>query len=205
LVFVAFEGIEGSGKSTLLAAVATALLQRGLDPLSTREPGGTPLGDSIRNLFLARGSTIAPVAEALLVNAARAQHVADVITPRLQAGGIVLCDRFVDSTLAYQGYGRGLDLHTLRAICDAATGGLTPDITFVLDVPLDVSRERSAQRGVAADRLEAEGDAFHQRVRQGFLALASDANHVLLDGRWPVDRLLEQTLTSLRDVFEVSS
>ncbi|HEY3675775.1 MAG TPA: dTMP kinase [Candidatus Tumulicola sp.] len=204
-MFVAFEGIEGSGKSTLLAAVAVGLSKRGLDPLSTREPGGTPLGDSIRGMFLSRGSNIAPMAEALLVNAARAQHVADVIAPRLRAGGIVLCDRYVDSTLAYQGYGRGLDLAALRGICDAATGGLAPDITFVLDVPLDVSRERSVQRGVAADRLEAEGDAFHQLVRQGFLALASDANHVLLDGREPVERLLEQTLASLRDVFGVSS
>jgi dTMP kinase len=205
VVFVAFEGIEGSGKSTLLAAVATALSQRGLDPFSTREPGGTPLGDAIRNLFLSRGSTIAPMAEAMLVNAARAQHVTDVIVPRLQAGGIVLCDRYVDSTLAYQGYGRGLDLQTLRTICDAATGGVTPDATFVIDVPLEVSRERSAQRGIAADRLESEDDVFHQSVRQGFLALSAAPDHVLLDGRLTVEQLLEQTLTSLRDLLGVSS
>jgi dTMP kinase len=205
VVFVAFEGIEGSGKSTLLVALAAELSKRGLDPLSTREPGGTPLGDSIRNLFLSRGSMIEPMAEAMLVNAARAQHVSDVIAPRLKAGGIVLCDRYVDSTLAYQGYGRGLDLPALRALCDAATGGLMPDVTFVLDVPLDVSRQRALQRGVAADRLEAEDDAFHQRVRQGFLALAADANHVVLDGRNAVDRLLAQSLTSLREFFEVTS
>jgi dTMP kinase len=203
-MFVAFEGIEGSGKSTLLAAVAAQLAQRGFDPLSTREPGGTPLGDAIRSLFLSPDTTIEPMAEALLVNAARAQHVARVIVPKLQAGGVVLCDRYVDSTLAYQGYGRGLDLRTLRRMCDAATNGVMPDVTFVIDVPLDVSRERSAQRG-ATDRLEAEGDGFHQLVRQGFLALAAASDHVLLDGRLPPETLLEQTLTSLRDAFAVSS
>jgi dTMP kinase len=204
-VFVAFEGIEGSGKSTLLAAVAPVLSKGGLDLLTTREPGGTPLGDAVRSLFLARTSTISPMAEAMLVNAARAQHVADVIAPRLRAGGTVLCDRYVDSTLAYQGYGRGLPLETLRAVCDAATGGLMPGLTVVLDVPIELSRRRSLQRGSAADRVESEDDAFHQRVRQGFLALAAAPDHVLLDGRLSVEELLEQTLEAVRDAFGVTS
>ncbi len=200
-MFLAFEGIEGSGKSTLLASVASALSQRGLDPLSTREPGGTPLGDAVRGIFLSRSSAIGPMAEALLINAARAQHVADAIAPRLLAGGIVLCDRYVDSTLAYQGYGRGLALDVLRAICDAATSGLAPDCTFVLDIPVNVSRERTTQRAGTIDRVEAEDDAFHQRVRQGFLALAAQPGRVLLDGRLAPAQLLEQTLTVVRERF----
>jgi dTMP kinase len=202
-VFVAFEGIEGSGKSTLLAAVAAELIERGIDPLSTREPGGTPLGSAIREIFLARTSSIAPMAEALLVNAARAQHVADAIAPRLREGGTVLCDRFVDSTLAYQGYGRGLPLELLRGICDAATGGLRPDLTFVLDVPIEISRARTEQREGRADRVEAEDDAFHRRVRAGFLELAATPDHVLLDGTLAPELVLQQTVAALRDRLEV--
>ncbi|HEY1428907.1 MAG TPA: dTMP kinase [Candidatus Tumulicola sp.] len=204
-MFVAFEGIEGSGKSTLLAAVAAKLAESNFDALTTREPGGTPLGDAVRALFLARTSTISPMAEAMLVNAARAQHVTDVIVPRLRSGGSVLCDRYVDSTLAYQGYGRGLPLDVLQAVCDAATAEVMPDVTVVLDVPVEISRERARQRGILADRLESEDDAFHLRVRQGFLALAARPGHVLLDGRLPVERLLEQTLSALREATGIDA
>ncbi len=127
------------------------------------------------------------------MNAARAQHVIEAIAPALAAGRVVLCDRFADSTLAYQGYGRGLDMTMLRTIIEAATGGLTPDRTFLLDVPVEVSRERLLERNVRLDRLENEHDAFHERVRRGFLELARDSGRfVVLDGRLPPGVLVER-------------
>jgi dTMP kinase len=199
-MFLTIEGIEGSGKSTLLSGLSDRLRARGREIFVTREPGGTPVGDAIRAIFLDRGVAVAPLTEALLVNAARAQHVADRIRPELDAGRIVLCDRFVDSTMAYQGYGRGVDLGVLRTICDAATGGLEPDLTFVLDIPLALSRSRMAARGRAVDRLEAEDDRFYERVRDGFLALAGGARYRVLDGTLSQEELLERALRELEHV-----
>src|SRR5271156_6796159 len=133
-MFITVEGIEGSGKSTLLSSLSDRLRAQGREIFVTREPGGTPAGDAVRALFLDRSLSIAPMTEALLVNAARAQHVLDRIRPALADGKIVLCGRFVDSTIAYQGFGRGVDVQTLRMLCEAATGGLAPDLTFVLDL-----------------------------------------------------------------------
>ncbi|MEO9169995.1 MAG: dTMP kinase, partial [Candidatus Aquilonibacter sp.] len=180
-MFVTVEGIEGCGKSTLISGLAERLRGEGREVLATREPGGTPTGDAIRAIFLAPGLRLTPLTEALLIAAARAQHVVDAIEPALRAGGDVLCDRFVDSTLAYQGYGRGIDCGFLRELCDAATGGLTPDVTLILDIPVAVSRGRVAARMIARDRMESEDDGFHERVRGGFLALALRASryHVL--------------------------
>ncbi len=197
-MFVTLEGIEGSGKSTLLAGLAGRLRAGGRDPLLTREPGGTPVGDAIRGIFLNRSFTVAPLTEALLVNAARAEHVAVAIAPALAAGRLVLCDRFVDSTLAYQGYGRGVHLATLRSICEVATGGLAPDLTLVIDVPVALSRERMRARSGQADRLEAEDDAFHERVRNGFLELARAPRHRLLDGTLAPEALVEAALQALQ-------
>ena len=133
-MFVSFEGIEGSGKSTLLAAVESALRAQGSDLVVTREPGGTPAGDAIRRVFIEPHFELSPMAETLLVNASRAQLVADVIGPALKDGKLVLCDRYVHSSLAYQGYGREQPLNAVRAICNAATGGLMPDLTLLIDV-----------------------------------------------------------------------
>ena len=199
-MFLTVEGIEGSGKSTLLSGLSDRLRSRDREIFVTREPGGTPVGDAIRALFLDRGVSIAPLTEALLVNAARAQHVADRIRPELAAGRVVLCDRFVDSTLAYQGYGRGVDLGVLRTMCDAATGGLVPDLTFVLDIPLALSRSRTIARGRAVDRLEAEDDGFHERVRGGFLELAHGARYRVLDGTLPPEDLIELALREVGNV-----
>jgi dTMP kinase len=196
-MFLTVEGIEGSGKSTLLSGLSDRLRSAGREVFVTREPGGTPVGDAIRALFLDRTVSIAPLTEALLVNAARAQHVADRIRPELAAGHIVLCDRFVDSTLAYQGYGRGLDLQVLRRLCDAATGGLEPDLTFVLDLPVETSRERMGSRGRPVDRLEAEGDGFHERIRRGFLELAQGPRYCVLDAALPQDILLERAMREI--------
>ena len=193
-MLVAVEGIEGSGKSTLVAALGTCLREKKFDVLLTREPGGTPAGNAIRRIFLDRTVAIEPLAEAFLVNAARAQHVAEVLRPALDAGRIVICDRFTDSTLAYQGYGRGLDLEQLRSVCATATGGLTADLILVLDLPVEIARARLRERGERTDRIEAEGDEFHQRVRRGFLAIADSARHRVLDGTLPPERLTESAL-----------
>lgn len=198
-MFVVIEGIEGSGKTTLLSGLAEGLRADGRDAVVTREPGGTPLGDSIRALFLARTLAIDPLAEALLVNASRAQHVEAVVRPELEAGRIVVCDRFVDSTLAYQGYGRGLDLERLRRICDIATGGLEPDLVLLIDMPVEVARGRLQQRDEALDRIERENGGFHERVRRGFLALAKSPRHRVLDGTLPPEQLLKEALSAVRE------
>jgi len=181
-MFVVVEGIEGSGKSTLVEGLAARLRDEGYDCIVTREPGGTALGNAIRDIFLDRTSEIAPLTEAFLVNSARAQHVEEVIRPALAAGRVVICDRFTDSTLAYQGYGRGFDLDVLRRLCAIATCGLDSDLVLVLDLPVGVARARLGARARATDRIEAEGDAFHERVRAGFLELAKLPRHRLLDG-----------------------
>ena len=203
MTFITVEGIEGCGKSTLVAGLAERVRARDRETIVTREPGGTPAGDAIREVFLKPGLQIAPLTEALLLNASRAQHVVDLIEPALRRGALVLCDRFVDSTLAYQGYGRGIDLAFLRGLCDAATGGLEPDLTFVLDLPVPISRERAAARdGGAGDRMEREDPGFYERVRHGFLDLAerSPRYHVL-DATKPPEDLIAQAYRMLSGVL----
>jgi len=185
-VLVTFEGIEASGKSTLIAALAEDLRNRGDLVLVTREPGGTPLGDSLRSVFLDPAIQVDPLAEVMILNASRAQLVVDVIAPALKARTVVLCDRFFDATVAYQVYGRGLDFDAVLDICLIATHRIAPELTFLIDLPVDVSRARLRARG-DADRLEREDDAFHARVREGYLQLAERfANRfVVLDGMQP--------------------
>lgn len=196
-MFVVIEGIEGSGKSTLHKALEERLSMEGRDLVVTREPGGTATGDAIRSIFLDRTLTIEPLTEALLVSAARAQHVAEVIRPALGAGRLVLCDRFTDSTLAYQGYGRGLDLASLRRLCDEATGGLQPDLVLLIDLPVDVAHARLQERSYILDRIESQDAAFHERVRQGYLELAKSPRHRVIDGMLPKERLLEDAWNSI--------
>jgi dTMP kinase len=183
-LFVTFEGGEGSGKTTQLARLAARLRARGLEPLVTREPGGTPLAEGIRGLLLDPARRPPPIAEALLMEAARADLVARVIRPALEAGRVVLCDRYDDSTLAYQGAGRGLDADLLRALNRAATGGLSPDLTLLFDLDPAVGLERRAQAAEATNRLDREPRDFHARVRERFLELAAaePARFVVLDG-----------------------
>lgn len=197
-MFVVLEGIEGSGKSTLLAGLAKRLRSEGNDVVETREPGGTPVGDAIRRIFLDYALVIEAQTESFLVNAARAQHVSEVIRPALARGGLVLCDRFTDSTLAYQGYGRGLDIGSLHTICTVATGGLEPDFVLLLDVPVGIARARLRERSKSLDRIESEHDGFHERVRQGFLELAKHSpRHRVLDATLPPQRILEGALSEV--------
>jgi dTMP kinase len=171
--------------------------------VATREPGGTPLGNLLRAAFVNPNVAIDPVAEALIVNASRAQHITDVIEPALARGATVLCDRFADATLAYQGYGRGVDRELLQSLARTATRGREPDLTLLVDVPLDVSRARVASRAVATgtstDRLEREDDGFHDRVRDGYLALARAhaSRFEVLDGTRIPDQLLCAALAAI--------
>jgi dTMP kinase len=198
-VFITVEGIEGCGKSTLLAGLADRLRDARKEIFVTREPGGTLLGEAVREIFLDPGLAVSPLAEAMLMNAARAEHVEGAIRPALRRGQIVLCDRFTDSTLAYQGYGGGVDLAILEQLAAIATGGLMPDLTFVLDVPVTVSRARLRRRGQSDDRIEALGDDFHGRVRAGFLELArSSPRYRVIDGTKPPHEIVELALDAVR-------
>lgn len=171
-VFITFEGSEGSGKTTQIRLLAGYLRRRGVRVVVTREPGGTAGAERIRRLLLARGRRWSPLAELLLVNAARALHVEEVVRPALARGAWVLCDRFTDATLAYQGYGRGLPPRAVRAANRLATGGLAPDRTLLLDLPVGRSLRRARRRAADRSRFEDEPDRFHRRVRAGYGAIA---------------------------------
>ena len=189
--FITIEGPEGAGKTTQVAALARYLADAGLDVHVTREPGGTWLGERLRDVLLARTDSVAPtdpVTDALLFNAARRQLVTEVIRPALGSGRTILCARFADSTLAYQGYGSGISLGLLQGLEDAATDGLKPDLTILLDLPVEDGLARKAPGDVT--RFEAEFDvAFHRRVRDGFLALAAadPDRFAVVDASLPVD------------------
>lgn len=172
-LFVTFEGPEGCGKTTQIARLAEWLRARGCDVIATREPGGTPIGDQVREILHALGNRAMRFeAELLLYNASRAQLVADVIRPHLERGGIVLADRYADSSMAYQGYGRGLERDALRAIIAFATGGLRPDLTLLLDLDVEEGLRRRRGSGGEWNRLDQEPIAYHRRVREGYLSLA---------------------------------
>ena len=170
-LFVTFEGGDGAGKTTQIELAAAALRQEHqLEPVVTREPGGTRLGRSIRELLL-HGGDVAPRAEALLYAADRAHHIDTLVRPALERGNVILQDRFMDSSIAYQGAGRALDAGDVEAISRWATGGLVPDLTVLLDIDPSLGRGRRGGRGTE-DRLEREADDFHARVREHFLRLA---------------------------------
>jgi dTMP kinase len=171
-VFITLEGGEGVGKTTQQALLVERLRQEGYACLCTREPGGTALGKTLRELLL-HGDPFSPLAELLLYAADRAEHVSKVIAPALAAGQVVVCDRFTDSTLAYQGYGRGLDLEKIRQLNHLATGGLQPHLTLWLDLPPEVGLAGPRAGAGSCDKLEQEHLEFHRRVYQGFQALAA--------------------------------
>jgi dTMP kinase len=190
-LFVAFEGGEGVGKSTQIGRAAAWLRDQGRAVLATREPGGTPLGQELRRLVLDPDSHhVTPRAEALLYAADRAHHVDTVIRPALEGGTVVLTDRYIDSTLAYQGAGRGLTVTAARVITAWATDGLLPDLTVLLDLDPRIGLQRAGARS-SLDRLEAASLAFHQAVRDGFLALAAEApeRYLVVDATLDLDAI----------------
>src|SRR5262249_31988834 len=174
-MLITFEGVEGSGKSTQCRRLAECLRTRGLDVALTREPDGTPMGAGIRRLFEAPGPPPVALAQVFLFMAARQQHVADVIRPGLTRGALVVSDRYADATLAYQGFGQGVDLETIRDLNALATGGLVPDLTLVLDLEPAVGMARIRDRRL--DAFEKMDLAFHRRVREGYLEIARTDKH----------------------------
>ncbi len=204
-LFITFEGPEGSGKTAQLRDLAVFLRQEGFPVKETREPGGTPIGDQIRTTILdPKNTEMVDRTEALLLQASRAQLVDEVIKPHLEAGEVVLCDRFADSTLAYQGYGHQNDLETLRGIIHYATSGLNPDLTLLLDVDPEVGLQRRNEAG-DLNRLDALNLAFHTRVREGYHRLvdAEPERWVMIDAEGAYqevqNRLRRVTLARLRD------
>lgn len=174
--FITFEGIDGCGKSTQLRLLASVLRLRQLEVVTTREPGGTPLGQQLRHALLEAEGQVDPLAELLLYAADRAQHVRALVRPALASGHVVLSDRYADATVAYQGAGRGFAPETVAEIVALATGGLQPDLTLLFDLPVAEARARHHNRtrnGRPGDRLDSEDDAFHTRVREAYLRIAA--------------------------------
>ena len=193
-LFIVFEGGEGCGKSTQTRALLRRLSKDGFRAVLTREPGGTRLGERVRRHLKRTGETrISPLAELFLIATARAQLVSEVIRPELEKGKTVICDRFTPSTLAYQGYGRGLNTDALREVNDIATDGMSPDLIVLLDIPIEdgLGRKKSKER----DRFESESLAFHARVRRGYLdmAKADPERWLVVDGRLP-KKVIERTI-----------
>lgn len=192
-MFITLEGPEGSGKSSHIPPLAEVLRQRGYDVVITREPGGTPIGDEIRSVLLSLKNTeMHPTTEILLFQAGRAQHVHQLILPALAQGKIVICDRYADSTLAYQGYGHQTNLEQLTQMVNFATGGLQPDLTLLLDVDIStgLSRRSSDSEG-GWNRLDAKEKAFHQRVRDGYHKMVSQQPErwVVVDAGQPLEKV----------------
>jgi dTMP kinase len=177
-LFITFEGVEGSGKTTQIQRLKKYLDRKGIPCKVTREPGGCPIGEKVRKILLNPDHReMVPLSELLLYEAARAQHVKEVIEPFLKKGGVVLCDRFSDATIAYQGYGRKIDLRWIERLNHFSSRGIKPDVTFLLDCPSDVGLKRALKRNRTLkqekeERFEKEKIQFHQRVRKGYLALA---------------------------------
>lgn len=205
-LFITIEGIDGSGKSTQADHLRVALQSMHHTVLQLREPGGTKIGEAIRHVLLAKESDgMSAETELLLFEAARAQLVRSVIEPALAAGTIVLSDRFMDSTVAYQGYGRGMDLDLIDHLNAFAVGGCKPHMTFLLDLEPEQAASRLVSRSGKVDRLDAEGIAFMKRTRDGYLRIASNQPHRfrVISADIPEESLLAQILTTLKEVFGI--
>ncbi|MBU5636747.1 dTMP kinase [Geomonas sp. Red69] len=205
--FITFEGVEGCGKTTQLRLLKERMESAGEKVVATREPGGCPIADQMRAILLdAKNSAITPLAELLLYAAARAQHVQEVIVPALERGETVLCDRFTDATLAYQGHGRELDLDVIRQLNALATGGVQPGLTVLIDCPVETGLSRALSRieatsGAREERFELESIRFHERVREGYLSLARafPERFVVVDGSGDVARTEVLVTAALMD------
>ena len=201
--FITFEGVEGCGKSTQMARLRAWMEEADLPVLATREPGGTKVGEGIRELLLApRDEGLDAATELLLYEAARAQHVSEVIRPALEAGVHVLCDRFFDSTTAYQAFGRGLDEEMVLELNRMASGGIVPDLTLLFSVAIEEGLDR-ARGDSAGDRLEGESLAFHRRVQAGFEALAKrEPGRFRMPGEGAIEQVHEEVVNIVKERFE---
>lgn len=203
-MFITFEGIEGSGKSTQLQRTAAFLREQGRTVVTTKEPGGTQIADRIRAILLDSKNVMDPIAEVLLFAASRRQNTVEVIRPAIARGEVVLCDRYTDSTLAYQGFGRLINLDQLRTLNGWATGDLDPDLTLIFDLTEQVGLSRAVHRNTRATedegRFEAEDLRFHRRVREGYLALAKEnpKRYAVIDGNGSIEEVFERTLSAVR-------
>jgi dTMP kinase len=205
--FLTVEGIEGCGKTTQLKRLARLLRDRGHKCVVTKEPGGTPIGDRVRAILLdPQAEGMDALSELFLLAASRRQHVVELVQPALEQGAVVLCDRYADASVVYQGYGRGLDLQQVLDINRWATGGIVPDITLVFDLPeaagLERARARNATNNLMAEsRLEGEDLAFHRRVREGYLAVAKEhpARFIVIDGVPSEDEVFAAVVRVLRE------
>ena len=198
--FIVFEGGDGSGKSTQASSLLRRLRRRGIKAIRTHEPGGTPLGQSLRRL-LKSGEPMTPISELMLFEAARAQLVEQVIKPFLTQGGVVIADRFTSSTMAYQGYGRGLDRELIERLNREATGGLEPDLTVLLDLPVETALARKS--GGAADTFDDAPVDFHRKIRRGYSALsaADPGGWLVLDGQRPPEELSRDIWTKVQSIL----
>lgn len=188
-MFITFEGPDGSGKTTQISLLADYLRQQGYSVVTTREPGGTEIGDQIRScLHDVRNVNMTSAAEILLYSASRAQHVEEVIRPALESGAVVISDRYADSTMAYQGYGRRLNLDDLAYITTFATGGLRPNVTILLDLDVEAGIRRRTSGGDEMNRMDLQKASFHRRVREGYLQMVADEPHrwIVIDADRPV-------------------
>jgi dTMP kinase len=208
-LFITLEGVEGSGKTTQAATLAEALRKHGRTVSVTHEPGGTRAGEAIRKIFLDPEVSLDVASELLLVLADRAQHVREKLRPGVAAGEIVISDRYSDSTVAYQGYGRGFDLPLLRQLNELATAGMVPDLTIVLDCSAEVgiarTRERVKDKAHKFDRFESEMMEFHRRVRTGFLAIAkAEPQRVrIVDGEQPYENAAAEILSAVTELIRI--
>jgi dTMP kinase len=207
-MFITFEGTEGCGKSTQIDLLAGWLRSEGFDVVKTREPGGTAVGEALRDLILRKGVHVLPIPELLVFMAIRAQHVEELILPALSTGKIVLCDRFSDATIAYQGYGRGLDVDTILTLNRLATKGLTPDLTILIDCDVRMGLKRRAADSPQLDRFENEQIDFHESIRSGYRALAEaePVRFLVVDGEQGIDEirmLIEDKVKSMVEAHGV--
>lgn len=204
-LFITFEGTDGAGKTTQIQRLSAELGQAGYDICLTREPGGTPISEQIRDMLLNPDhSEMAATTELLLYAASRAQHVSEVIKPALEAGKIVISSRFADAMVVYQGYGRGLDLERINRLNRIATEGVTPDVTFVLDLPVEIGLQRVQKSRGGLDRLEREKIDFHQRLRDGYRALAQQEPQRLkiVDAQASPEKVYAQIMAAIQSLLQ---